>query len=445
MAQEEPRPPSEPLTLSGAIEFAQKNYPAIRAAMAEVSSADGEIERARTAYLPRTGLHLQINRATLNNIFGLTFQNPVLPPISGPPVADATGQSAFGTAAGILFAWEPFDFGLRKANVAVAESLKSEAAAGRDLTGYGIALGAAEAYFAAVGGREALAASEASVRRMEVFAESVTALVNAELRPGADLSRARAELAQARTDLIRAAQLAESAEASLAEALGVAGGNLDLRPAALLGEPPVDAADRGPAPAHPLFRVQQAKVVTAEARNDALTKEWRPKFEVQSAAFARGTGGRFDGTIAGGADGLYPNFGNWAAGFSMQFNLFDYKEIRARRHVEHYKAETERARQDEVSQKLRGDVARAEIAVKAARRIAENAAVQLQEARTLLGQAEARYRAELGTVVEVADAERLLRQAEVEDALARLGVWRSLFALAAARGNIEEIAALGSR
>ena len=51
----------------------------------------------------------------------------------------------------------------------------------------------------------------------------------------------------------------------------------------------------------------------------------------------------------------------------------------------------------------------------------------------------------LGTVVEVADAQRLLGQAEVDDTLSKLAVWRALFAMAAAQGHIEEFLAAASR
>jgi hypothetical protein len=37
----------------------------------------------------------------------------------------------------------------------------------------------------------------------------------------------------------------------------------------------------------------------------------------------------------------------------------------------------------------------------------------------------------------VADAERLLTQAEIDDALARLSVWRALLSVAAAQGDLQ--------
>ncbi len=63
--------------------------------------------------------------------------------------------------------------------------------------------------------------------------------------------------------------------------------------------------------------------------------------------------------------------------------------------------------------------------------------MQLASARAAEQQATARYQAGLSTAVEVAEAQRLLAQAEAEDALARLGVWRALLGLAAAQGSLE--------
>jgi outer membrane protein TolC len=129
----------------------------------------------------------------------------------------------------------------------------------------------------------------------------------------------------------------------------------------------------------------------------------------------------------------------------MSFDLFDYKQNRVRRQIETHNLERDQAHRDAAVQEVRGEVARAQIAVDAARKIADNTPIELDAARTLETQAQARYKAELGTVVEVADAQRLLRQAEVDDALARLGVWRALFALAAAQGEMDELLTLASR
>jgi outer membrane protein TolC len=121
------------------------------------------------------------------------------------------------------------------------------------------------------------------------------------------------------------------------------------------------------------------------------------------------------------------------------FPVFDFKENRVRQEVERYNENAESARYDTVIQRLRGEVERARVQVENARRIAERTPVALEAARVLETQARERYRAGLGTVIEVADSLRLLRQSEIEDALARLSVWRALFAVAAAQGDMDDL------
>jgi outer membrane protein TolC len=92
-----------------------------------------------------------------------------------------------------------------------------------------------------------------------------------------------------------------------------------------------------------------------------------------------------------------------------------------------------------VVRELSAQSAQARSELDGARRVAENTPIQLASARTLAQQSRARYDAGLATIVEVADAQRLLLQAEVSDAVARLAVWQAMIADAAARGDLSEL------
>ena len=63
-------------------------------------------------------------------------------------------------------------------------------------------------------------------------------------------------------------------------------------------------------------------------------------------------------------------------------------------------------------------------------------AVELKAAADAESRARARYANGLTGVTEVADAQRLLAQAETDSSLARLGVWRALLALSQAAGDL---------
>ena len=70
-------------------------------------------------------------------------------------------------------------------------------------TQFDIDTATAAAFLTLLASEQTVRAAQAAVDRSQVLARSVTALVNAQLRPGADLSRANTELDAAETQLIQ--------------------------------------------------------------------------------------------------------------------------------------------------------------------------------------------------------------------------------------------------
>ena len=105
----------------------------------------------------------------------------------------------------------------------------------------------------------------------------------------------------------------------------------------------------------------------------------------------------------------------------------------------------EAARAQQIEADLRAQWAVAVAQLEGARRVAANTPVQVEASRTAAEQAEARYRSGLGNIDEVAEAQRLRTQAEIDDALARLSVWRGLLAVATAAGDLQPFLAEASR
>src|SRR5258708_24041747 len=117
-----------PLTLEQAVQQAMSKYPAVRVSQEQVSAAAAAIKLARTSYLPRTDFMAQANRATHNNVFGM-FLPTVISPISGPVLGTNSLSSVWGSLVGATVAWEPFDFGLREANIEVTEAVRKPSGA----------------------------------------------------------------------------------------------------------------------------------------------------------------------------------------------------------------------------------------------------------------------------------------------------------------------------
>src|ERR1700761_773262 len=95
------------LTLEQVVESARKHYPAIQAAQAQQRAAEGAIRVAKTAYLPRTDVLWQTNRATANNILGLLLPQTVIPSVTGPVLPSDPARSGWNSAGGALLSWQP--------------------------------------------------------------------------------------------------------------------------------------------------------------------------------------------------------------------------------------------------------------------------------------------------------------------------------------------------
>jgi outer membrane protein TolC len=142
-----------------------------------------------------------------------------------------------------------------------------------------------------------------------------------------------------------------------------------------------------------------------------------------------------DGTDAGNAFGLH--VGNWAVGVSVTFPSLEIFRMRARQRVEEERIRGVAAQYDRTVQALQTQEARSRAFMVAAAQIAANTPAQLRAARDGDAQARARYDAGLTTVLEVAEAQRLLAAAEADSAVANLAVWRAMLAESALRGTLQ--------
>jgi outer membrane protein TolC len=199
--------------------------------------------------------------------------------------------------------------------------------------------------------------------------------------------------------------------------------------------PQQTAAPLDPA-ANPRMLEQSAAIGQARAQLKAIERSYFPRFYAQASAYARGTGAEVDGNRLGNVNGLAPTVANAVVGFSVTFPIMDFASIRAREAQQSAAIRTESARADLIATELRAQWARATANYEGARRIAANTPIQIKAARDATQQATARYQSGLANIDEVAEAQRLLTQSEIDDALARLNIWRALLNISAATGNL---------
>jgi outer membrane protein len=427
------QPQAGKLTLAAAIDAAEANYPRTRVALEQRNAAQAAVGVARSAYYPRADVLWQTNRATANNIYGLLLPQGVIPSISGPVIASNNTRSAWSSAGGTQISWQPFDFGLRAAQVNATKQGAQAATAGFALTRLEVAALTANAYFDLATAEQLATTAQANVNRLQVLAKSVHVLVDNQLRPGADAAQADAQLALARTQLIQARTNIEVRRATLAELVGTPSVELDY--ANLLLPAPSEPNPASIA-SHPAAQREAAVVNQQQARLSALEHSYVPQFNALASISGRGAGTDLNGNFPGGANGLPPNVLNWAAGVQMTFPAFDFFGLRAQKKVQAANVRAEQASYAQLVDDLSAGVQQAQAQLAGAREVALNTPIELSAAQQSEAQQRARFQAGLATVIDVAAAESVLVQAEADDAVARLNVWRAMAAEAAARGDL---------
>jgi outer membrane protein len=395
-----------------------------------------------TQYLPVLNGVYQDSRATQNQVPGIWLPTAITPTVEG-PIGGPSGQSYWGSQAAMLFSWEPFDFGLRSATVEGARAAVDKSTADAAVTRLQVATAVGDYFLMALAAHQAVVAAQANMDRWQVFHQSVHTLVGNALRPGADASRADAQLALAKTQLFQAQAGEQVALAILAALMGMAGNEVRLDAGKLLHLPPVDSLP-GLAPAdNPSARDEMAAVRQAQAQEKVLNRTDYPRIFLEAEAFARGSEVPNNGSIIGNWNGLAPARGNWVTGLTITFpNVFDFKALSAEKEMAKAKERSQKALYDKTIQDLTGQVQTALAQLKSAQLVAQQTPIELGAARVSETQSRARYAASLATLVEVADAEGLLAQAEMDDAVARLNVWHSLFNVAFTQGDLQPFLSL---
>jgi outer membrane protein TolC len=425
-------------TIATAIQEAGTKYPAIRAAEAQQEAAKGAIGVAQAAYLPRADMLWQLNRATTNKA-NLNPLGQSVVPIPTPPARETTGHSDWNTLTGVLFSWQPFDFGARHALVGVARHGYESARHAADLTRLDVESAAAGAFFDVVTARQLVKVQLANVQRMEAFSRSIHVLADNTLRPGADASQADAQLAQARTQLIQAQAQQKARLEALANLLQISADQIEIDDSRLLQDAPPQTDRASQIEAHPFVRQQAAVRDQAKEQLHLLNRSWVPNFSLYGSVSGLGAGLTSTPvpTFQGGAAGLAPQTYNWLAAVQVTFPAFQIFTLRPQQKAQESIVSASEAARARAMSDVSAQVREARALLEGARLVAQNTPVELQAARDSEQQQKARYQSGLATVIEVSAAESALAQAEGDDAVARLNVWRGMAGVAEAEGDLQ--------
>jgi outer membrane protein TolC len=228
----------------------------------------------------------------------------------------------------------------------------------------------------------------------------------------------------------------EAARAGLAAAMGSDALEVDALPAAVDSTPGPAFAEAVQAALkqNPAMMAALAKVQAQHSAVSAVTRELLPNLAASAALTGRAGGwAPSSGDTPYGA-GWLPDVANWHVGLILQWNLFD-GTVLARRAAAKAREEAARADLDLTRMNIGLQTERASLDLDAALRTLPGLQAAVDAAKANQAQADARFKAGLGNIVELADAESLLTNAQLQLAVGQFAVARARVVLGRVMGQ----------
>ena len=429
--------PTRTMSLPEALAYARQHQPAIRAALSRVNARMAEASIPSGQWLPTIGATAQVYGMTSNNT-SATFTSPSfmdIPRIGGTPaVTQSTANlSPYpSTFVGAGLSQELFDFGRIGAQRAAADDLVQVEKHSADAERLDIELGVGEAYYAVLAAKAIVRASDDAYDRSRVHRDLAKRGVDSGLRSPIELTRAEADLMRFEVGRVRARGGLAVAQSVLAAAIGAPDAAIDSGEAPQQRDmPALDDALQLARARDPVMAQTLAQLKAAEDRTRAVGALLRPNLLATATISGRAGGAG----VAPAGDGWAPDVPNWDVGLLLSWPLFD-GTISARRDAA---AAAERVQHDEIDVVHEQEVAAVRQTFVQVQ-VSRSALVALENtvvaARANYDQADARFKAGIGNAVELADAEAVRTDAEIQLALGQFDLARSraLFGRAVAEG-----------
>jgi outer membrane protein TolC len=427
-------PPVAAMTLDQALTYARAHQPSLQSAIARVAAAAAAGRIARAQWLPSFGATLQAIEGTTNNTTAsyLGVREVAIPRIGGTPVkSGGTFEPSASTLAAIGLAQEVFDFGRIAAQAAVADVATEAEGYRADAERLRVELLVKETYYAVHGARSILRAAEDAYARARLHRDMAAAAVKSGLHAPIELTRAEADLTRFDVGRIRAGGGLETARVVFAAAVGYDDRALDAAgdPPPLRPAPARDAGLKRALERDPALQEARARVRGAEAATRAISAELRPDLALTATFSERGGAATPSNGPLSPDRGPLPVVPNWDVGLVARWPLYD-PVVAARRRAADTRVDVARADLSSLSRQEIAAVQQAYVTVEIARATLGGLQHAVDAARANYAQAEARFKAGLGTSLELADAEAVRTDAEIQLAVGSFELLRARAGLA---------------
>jgi outer membrane protein len=426
--------PTHAIGLKEALSYAQAHQPSLRAALDRVSVAQADAQVPRAAWLPRAGAVAEIFGGTTNNTTASYVNVPdvALPRIGATRATDVGAWSPSpSTLAAVSVDQELFDFGRIASQSSAADAVVKIVSQQAELERLELALVVKESYFAVQGAKAVLRAAQDGYERTRLHRDWAEAGVKSGLFAPVERTRAEADLARFDVNRMRAEGGVAGTQTLLAAAVGSPERMLDVEDAdiAVPPLPPLDQAFADAAAHDPAVLAARARLESEQAVTRAIGAETRPDLLLVGGFSTRAGGATPSSGPETRFGGWLPDVPNWDVGLLLHWPIYDGVASARQR----ASSARERALQSDLDSVLQQEVAaveRAYVDAQVARAALDALQRSVEAAHANYAQSEARFKAGLGTALELADAESLRTDAEIQLAGGRFALARARAVLA---------------
>jgi outer membrane protein len=424
------------MTFPEALAYARAHQPALRAARERFIAVAADSRIPGSQWLPSVGAGAEVVGATTNNSTATPLGTDAvdLPRIGGTAIRSRQSLQPYATTlAAVGLRQELFDFGRIAAETAAAEALVAIERDRLQGTQLDTTLIVSQAYYAVAAAKAVMLAATQAEQRAQVHRDFAAAAVKAGLRSPIELTRALADFTRFTVGRIRAEGNVRIARNVFAASVGFTEPELDVTESAEARAPlPTLATVEARAEAQQpelLQAIDQHKA--QQSATTAIAASTRPNLFASASISARAGGAAANTGFVPTGDGFLPVFPNYDVGVVLSWPFYE-PTVNARVDASRQRESAFHAQIAAVRQRTIADAQRAYRRA----RVADTALVALVQAadaaRANYGQADARFRSGMGTSTELADAEAIRLDAEVQLAIGG-------FDAATARANLARV------
>ena len=277
----------------------------------------------------------------------------------------------------------------------------------------------------------------AAIVRNATGLEQLLVLAKAGLRPGIDTAQFQSALAQAEIDLLQTertwqqkmTELGRLTVTSNADTIIILTDTVFNSPAGLLPDTVYNAS------AHPYYQAVAAQKSVTAAGLKEVQKLWVPQLDVWGSLYARGSGVDAAGSInkTGGLNLARTNAG---IGLQLSFPVLQYSKVNIQKKQYQQLLKADDAKLSQAQLDINRQAVTAIQQYHQDMKIAARSPSLLKSATDVYDALKLSYETGLIDYTRLAQSQYELLRAEVNDANARLQVWRSLLAVSVAKGNL---------